>query len=40
MMNNLNTDYSIEELEDGEELEEGEEINNKASIMAGLYSII
>lgn len=28
MRNNLNTDYSIEELEDGEELEEGEEINN------------
>ena len=28
MMNNLNTDYSIEELEDGDELEEGEEINN------------
>ena len=28
MMNNLNTDYSLEELEDGEELTEGEEINN------------
>ena len=28
MMNNLNTDYSLEELEDGEELAEGEEINN------------
>ena len=28
MRNNLNTDYSTEELEEGEELEEEEEINN------------